>query len=200
MVDTLVNLQKAICVKKNTLDFKISKCCNISEVKDTVRNVVCDYPCEIDYRLKGRVKCTATIQMCDRCFSPEKVYACKTSATTITALCTGNFLRKDYPVCMCEKCCRLYQVCKNHVQSPQKLEYCAGCVRPRVRSSTLGVRISRLERRRAKAWIKGPIERVHFSEYSKLMDSEKELEACNVPDEDGFIQVQSQNTKKKPHD
>ncbi len=61
---------------------------------------------------------------------------------------------------------------------------CAGCVRPRVRSSTLGVRISRLERRRGKGWIKGPIERVELSEYSKLMDSEKELEATdNVPDE-----------------
>ena len=104
-----------------------------------------EYPCEVDYRSNGSIKCNKKIVVCSRCFNPDKVFVCDNHSKDINAVfCdfTGQCysespvyyyfpelgIRRVYDT-ECKGCGKVYQVCHHHDSSPIKYTKCAMCLK-----------------------------------------------------------------------
>ena len=102
------------------------------------------YPCEVEYRSNSAILCKNKIYLCEKCFSPEKVFACKEHEKVIeTTWCEWvGSCPNESPVYYsfpdlgirrvrdrdCRNCLKTFQICKRHENtSPLKTKYCSKC-------------------------------------------------------------------------
>ncbi len=115
------------------------KCQSCLSNKDLLK-----YPCEVEYRSDNKIICKNKFYLCDRCFSPEKVFACKEHEKHIqkTWCEWTNSCPNESPVYYsfpdlgirrvrdvdCENCKQTFQICKIHEKnSPLKTKFCSHC-------------------------------------------------------------------------
>ena len=101
------------------------------------------YPCELEYRTQGKVKCDDTLTICSKCFDSNNIYTCanhkESEIKDLNCEFTGLYsidspvyfiygdlgIRKlgDYE---CKRCNKDYKVCHMHIEIEYK--YCRNCL------------------------------------------------------------------------
>ena len=118
-------------------DYQVCKYCNKTYIK---KGDINKYDCEITFRSKDKIQCQHKINICNNCFSPEKVFFCNDHEKNCDILIceyAGEYY-EDSPVMYiypqfgvrrvheitCKNCDQSYLTCKEH---KTVYENCAKC-------------------------------------------------------------------------